>query len=209
LVEELLESLREPLQLLLIGVGVLSIIWGEVRDGVAIFVIILAVASIKTWSERRARRALDALQRLFAPHARVRRNGVTVDVATQDVVPGDILELQAGAIVAADARVLTAAGLSVDESAQTGEPVAAAKGPSAAATDAPLAARSSNGLCGHTGCSRERHRGRGHHRIGQGARPAQHDGPSSRSPRRCCSGPCVSSPRRSWRRPDSRACSCR
>jgi P-type Ca2+ transporter type 2C len=127
LVEELLESLREPLQLLLIGVGVLSIIWGEVRDGVAIFVIILAVASIKTWSERRARRALDALQRLFAPHARVRRNGVTVDVATQDVVPGDILELQAGAIVAADARVLTVAGLSVDESAQTGEPVAAAK----------------------------------------------------------------------------------
>ncbi len=87
MVEELLESLREPLQLLLIGVGVLSIIWGEVRDGVAIFVIILAVASIKTWSERRARRALDALQRLFAPHARVRRNAVTVDVATQDVVP--------------------------------------------------------------------------------------------------------------------------
>jgi magnesium-transporting ATPase (P-type) len=56
----ILESLREPLQLLLIGVGVLSIIWGEVRDGVAIVVIILAVASIKTWSERRARRALDA-----------------------------------------------------------------------------------------------------------------------------------------------------
>ena len=54
MVEELLESLREPLQLLLIGVGVLSIIWGEVRDGVATFVIILAVASIKTWSERRA-----------------------------------------------------------------------------------------------------------------------------------------------------------
>jgi magnesium-transporting ATPase (P-type) len=127
-----------------------------------------------------------------------------VDVATQDVVPGDILELQAGAIVAGDARVLTVAGLSVDESAQTGEPVAAAKGPARAAFE-----RSSNGLCGHTGCSRERHRGRGHHRIGQGARPAQHDGPSSRSPRRCCSGPCVNSPRRSWRRPDSPACSCR
>jgi len=124
-------ELREPLQLLLIGVGVLSIIWGEVRDGVAIFVIILAVASIKTRSERRARRALDALQRIFAPHARVRRNAVTVDVATQDVVPGDILELQAGAIVAGDARVLTVAGLSVDESAQTGEPVAACEGPSA------------------------------------------------------------------------------
>ena len=59
----------------------------------ATFVIILAVASIKTWSERRARPALDALPRLFAPHARVRRNAVTVDVATQDVVPGDILQL--------------------------------------------------------------------------------------------------------------------
>jgi len=46
-VEGLLESLREPLQLLLIGVGALSITWDEVRDGVAIFVIILAVASIR------------------------------------------------------------------------------------------------------------------------------------------------------------------
>jgi hypothetical protein len=88
LVGELLESLREPLQLLLIGVGVLSIIWGEVRDGVAIFVIILAVASIKTWCERRARRALDALQRLFAPHARVRRNGVTVDLHAHRLITG-------------------------------------------------------------------------------------------------------------------------
>jgi magnesium-transporting ATPase (P-type) len=180
------ESLREPLQLLLIGVGALSIIRGEVRDGVVIFVIILAVASVKTWSERRARRALDALQRLFSPHARIRRNGVTVDVATQDVVPEDILELQAGAIVAADARVLTVAGLSVEESAQTEEPVAAAKGPSAAATDAPLAACSFNGLCGHTGCSRERHRGRGSSRRGPrrdtgAGRGVQHSRPDALS----------------------------
>src|SRR5438034_3105393 len=59
--EELLESLREPLQLLLIVVGVLSFIWGEVQDGVAILVVILAVATVEALSERRASRALDAL----------------------------------------------------------------------------------------------------------------------------------------------------
>lgn len=143
LFEELLESLREPLQLLLIAVGVLSFVWGEVRDGLAIFVIILAVAMIEALSERRAHRAVAALGRLSAPHARVRRNGTAVDLATEDVVPGDVLELRAGAMVAADARVLTATGLAVDESALTGEPMAAAKGPDAVPADAPLAARSS------------------------------------------------------------------
>ena len=143
LLEEFLESLREPLQLLLIAVGVLSMVWGEVRDGLAIFVVILAVAAIETTSELRAKRALASLRQLSAPHARVRRGGVTIDVTTEQVVPGDVLDLDAGAIVAADARVLTATGLAVDESALTGEPLAAAKGPTAVAADAPLAARSS------------------------------------------------------------------
>lgn len=140
---ELLESLREPLQLLLIVVGVLSFIWGEVQDGVAILVVILAVATVEALSERRASRALDALRGLSAPQARVRRDGAVADVPAERVVPGDVLVLDPGAVVAADARVLSAAGLAADESALTGEPVAAAKGPSPVAPGTPLAARSS------------------------------------------------------------------
>src|SRR5207247_2481165 len=67
----------------------------------------------------------------------------TADVPAERVVPGDVLVLDPGAVVAADARVLSAAGLSADESALTGEPVAAAKGPSPVAPGTPLAARSS------------------------------------------------------------------
>jgi len=102
----------EVLPLVLIVVAVLLFIWGGTRDGVAILVVILVVATVEAVSEWRSSRALDALRGLSAPQARVRRDGVTADVPTEEVVPGDVLVLDAGAIVAADARVLTAAGLS-------------------------------------------------------------------------------------------------
>ncbi len=143
LVEELFESVTEPLQLLLIAVGVLSALWGEVRDGIAIFVVIDAVATTEAFSERRAHRALAALHALAAPTARVRRDGTTRDMPTAEVVPGDVVVLTAGDVVAADARVVEAVGLAADESALTGEPVPAAKGPSAVAPDTPLGARTS------------------------------------------------------------------
>jgi len=127
------------LQLLLIVVAVLSFIWGQDARRRGDLVVILVVATVEAVSEWRSSRALDGLS---APQARVRRDGATADVPTEEVVPGDVLVLDAGAIVAADARVLTAAGLSADESALTGEPVAAAKGPSPVAPRTPLAARS-------------------------------------------------------------------
>src|SRR6266545_4812176 len=78
--EALLESLREPLQLLLIVVGVLSAIWGELRDAIAIFAIIAAVAGVETASEWRARKALDALRSLAAPKARALRDGQLLEI---------------------------------------------------------------------------------------------------------------------------------
>ncbi|MER3466869.1 MAG: hypothetical protein C4340_07260, partial [Armatimonadota bacterium] len=69
------EALLEPLQLLLIAVGVLSAVFGELRDAIAIFAIIAAVAGIEIVTELRARRALTALRALAAPRARVHRDG--------------------------------------------------------------------------------------------------------------------------------------
>jgi Ca2+-transporting ATPase len=139
----LLESLFEPLQLLLVAVGVLAAIFGELRDAIAIFAVITLVAAVEAISEARAKRALHALRDLSAPTARVRRDGVARTVGTSEVVVGDVLELEAGDLVAADCRVLSADGLSVDQSALTGEPLSAGKGPAAVAMDAPLAERSS------------------------------------------------------------------
>jgi P-type Ca2+ transporter type 2C len=148
LLGELLESLREPLQLLLIVVGVLSAIWGELRDAIAIFAIIVAVAGIETATEWRARKALEALRSLAAPRARALRDGQLQEIAARELVPGDVVALEAGDVVPADCRIIDASGLGVDESALTGEPQAAAKGAGLVVADAPLAARSSMAFAG-------------------------------------------------------------
>src|SRR5919199_5112075 len=141
--EELAESVVEPLQLLLVAVGVLSAIFGELRDAIAIFVVIALVSAVEAVTEVRAKRALRALRDLSAPHALVRRAGSVGPVAVDALVVGDVLLVEAGRVVAADARVVAADGLATDESRLTGEPVASAKGPDPVAPDAPLAERSS------------------------------------------------------------------
>src|SRR4051812_42007769 len=141
--EELAESLAEPLMLLLIAVGVLSAIFGELRDAIAIFVVIVIIGAVEAISEVRAKRALRALRDLSAPHALVRRAGTVAAVPVDALVVGDVLLVEAGSVVAADARVVAADGLAADESRLTGEPVAAAKGPEPVDTGAPLAERSS------------------------------------------------------------------
>ncbi len=142
-VEELVEPLTEPLQLLLIVVGILSLIWGEVRDAIAIFVIIGAVAAVESISELRAKRALRALRSLSAPRANALRDGAIIELALTDLVVGDVVVLEAGDVVPADCRVLEASGLAADESSLTGEASAAAKSAAPVAADAPLAERSS------------------------------------------------------------------
>ena len=124
-------------------VGVLSAIFGELRDAIAIFVVIALVSAVEAISEVRAKRALRALRDLSAPNALVRRAGAVAAVPVDALVIGDVLLVEAGSVVAADARVVEADGLAADESRLTGEPVAAAKGPEPVAADAPLAERSS------------------------------------------------------------------
>jgi P-type Ca2+ transporter type 2C len=140
---EIVESVLEPLQLLLVVVGLLSAIFGELRDAIAIFSVIVLVSAVEAISEVRAKRALQALRDLSAPNALVRRAGVARAVPVGALVVGDVLLVEAGSVVAADARVVEADGLATDESRLTGEPVAAAKGSEPVDADAPLAERSS------------------------------------------------------------------
>jgi len=138
---EFAESFTEPLQLLLVSVAVLSFVFGQRGDGFAILGVILLSAAVETASEIRAARAISALDDLSAPHARVRRGGVALDVPADQVVPGDVLLLDAGDVVAADARVMAAHGLRVDESALTGEAVSAGKSATTIGSDVDLAER--------------------------------------------------------------------
>ncbi len=140
---ELGESLVEPLQLLLIAVGVLSAVFGELGDAIAIFVVIAAVVIVETVTELRAERALAGLRALTAPVARARRDGRMRELPTAELVAGDVIEAEAGDLVPADARLLSAHELRVNEATLTGEAAAVDKHPDPVAADAALAERSS------------------------------------------------------------------
>lgn len=141
--EELLESFREPMQLLLIAVAVLSAVFGELTDALAIVGLVLVVAVLETASEVRAGRAIDALKAMAAPQATVLTPEGTLIVPAADVVPGDVVLVEGGDIVPADARILHAHGLRVDESSLTGESQAVGKAVPPVERAAPMAERHS------------------------------------------------------------------
>jgi P-type Ca2+ transporter type 2C len=118
---EALEALAEPLQLLLIAVAGLYFWLGETEDAFTILAVILAVAVIEVVSELRAKRAVAALSSMAAPIASVLRDGRHAEVATRELVAGDIVLLAAGHRVPADLRLLESVALRVDESSLTGE----------------------------------------------------------------------------------------
>jgi Ca2+-transporting ATPase len=128
--------------LVLLAAAVIAGVIGEPLDAVAILVIVALNAVIGFVQEYRAERVLQALQRLSAPHVRVVRGGETRRIAEPELVPGDIVDLQAGDVVPADLRVVETRDLTLDEAALTGEsvPVTKAAAPADPA-DAVLAER--------------------------------------------------------------------
>ncbi len=94
---------------------------GEPQDSIAIVVIVVLNAAIGFAQEYRAERTMAALRRLAAPQARVLRDGKPVDVDTSQLVPGDVVLLEAGNVVPADLRLIESAQLRIQEAALTGE----------------------------------------------------------------------------------------
>ena len=119
--DELVESFREPLVLLLLGVCVLYFVFGEVRDALIVLGVIVLVAVTEAGIEWRAGRAVAALSALAEPKAFVWRDGAVSEHPAATIVPGDLLELRVGSRVPADAQVVTAHEFAVDESLVTGE----------------------------------------------------------------------------------------
>ncbi len=119
-----LKQMKDPMILVLLAAAALSL-WAsgfdEWLDSAIILIIVLVNAAISISQENNAQRALEALRKLSAPLARVVRDGVVCRVETALLVPGDIILLEAGDLVPADARVLDCSSLKADESAMTGE----------------------------------------------------------------------------------------
>ena len=134
---------KSILILILIGAALLAAAIGNLKDAFVILAVVLINASVGFYQEYRAEQSLAALKGMLPLRARVRRDGEKIDVAAEDLVPGDVVLLDAGDPVPADGRLFVAAGLEVDESALTGESQPVGKQPyPIPAADVALAERS-------------------------------------------------------------------
>lgn len=122
-----LDQFRDTLVIILLGAAVLAGSIGELKDAIVITVVVLLNATLGFIQEHRAEAALAALKHMLAPTARVRRDGETRQIDASELVPGDLLLLEAGDRIPADARICLARSAEVAEAALTGESQAVAK----------------------------------------------------------------------------------
>ncbi|MBO0790348.1 MAG: HAD-IC family P-type ATPase, partial [Ktedonobacteraceae bacterium] len=129
LISLIMDQVKSPVTALLLGGAALSLLFGALGDAILITGTIVASVGITAWQERKVNRVTEALQHIGTISARVLRDNQEMKVPADEVVPGDILLLAAGDRVAADARILDAQGLEVDEAALTGEALPVSKMP--------------------------------------------------------------------------------
>ncbi len=118
-----LDQFRDFMILVLIGAAIVSGFIGEASDTIAIVVIVFLNAVIGFVQEYRAERAMEALRKMGGAAATVLREGTPANIPASEVVPGDVLILDAGRIVPADMRIISAANLKIEEAALTGESI--------------------------------------------------------------------------------------
>jgi P-type Ca2+ transporter type 2C len=149
--EEFLEEAREPIILLLFATGVLYGLIGGLEDALVIGAVITTLLTVEGANEYRAGKAIASLHRLAEPIALVRRDGNYREIDAERVVPGDIVLLQAGRRIPADAQLLETNNVSVDESSLTGESAPVEKSANTILReDTPIAERSNMTYAGTT-----------------------------------------------------------
>lgn len=149
LVKRFFQQLADPMILVLLAAALISAITSayaheSFADVIIILIVVIINAVLGVYQESKAEQAIAALKELSAAHSRVLRGGKLVTVPSEELVAGDVLVLEAGDAVPADARVLESASLRAEEAALTGESVPVAKAPDAltAAGDIGLGDRS-------------------------------------------------------------------
>lgn len=139
----LLRQFASPLIFILVVAGIVTLAVADFGDAAFIFIAVVVNAGLGFFQEDKAERALMALRGYLKPKARVIREGRERSVDAEALVPGDLVRLGAGERVPADARILSAQGLSVDEAVLTGESLPVGKGPEPVPADAPVSERKS------------------------------------------------------------------
>ena len=137
-----LRQYRDPMQIVLLAAGVLSLFLpGQIATGVVLIGLTLFNAAMGLNQEGKASASVAALQKMMVVNAKVRRDAALATLPMEQLVPGDIVNIEAGDLVPADGRLLTAATLEIDESALTGESVPVPKQVDAVTADAALGDR--------------------------------------------------------------------
>ena len=116
-----LGQFRNPMNIMLVAVSVVSFAIEETSTGIIVALLILLNVILGSRQELKARESVTALSNLQVPHAKVVRDGTLVSIPAVDVVPGDVVQVEAGDLVPADGRILRSATLETQEAALTGE----------------------------------------------------------------------------------------
>ena len=129
-----IDQFKDVMILILIAAAIVSFTvicveknWGELFEPALILLIVILNAIMGVYQEGKAEKALDALKNMSAPHARVIRDGREMIIDAAELVPGDIIKLEAGDFIPADARLIRSVSLKSEESALTGESVPSEK----------------------------------------------------------------------------------
>ena len=130
-----LSQLKDMLIYVLLGAAAITIAIGEYSDAIIILLVVALNAIIGVAQESKAEKAVEALQKLTTPKSLVRRGGEILEINSEEVVPGDIIILDAGRFIPADIRLTDTANLQIEESALTGESVPTNKNASTILTD--------------------------------------------------------------------------
>ena len=119
--KKFLTQFQEPLILLLLGSAAVSLLIGQIDDAVSITIAILIVISVAFYQEQKSEKSLEALNKLVPHYCHLVRDGVTLSVLANELVPGDVVTFSTGDRIPADVRICECVQLEVDESTLTGE----------------------------------------------------------------------------------------
>jgi Ca2+-transporting ATPase len=137
----LLDQLNNPIIYLLVGAVIVSFVFNDIPEAIAIMIVIILNTIIGFWMEYQARQSVNALKKLDRLETHVKRDGKSTKINAEELVPGDVVLLESGDLVPADARIYQASELKVDESPLTGESVPVDKQTDELDEETPLAER--------------------------------------------------------------------
>lgn len=120
-------QLKDMLIYVLLGAAIITLFVREYADTIIILLVVVLNAAIGVFQEYKAEKAIEALQQMTTPKSLVRRDGEVKEINSEEIVPGDIIVIDAGRFIPADLRLIESANLQIEESALTGESVPSEK----------------------------------------------------------------------------------